>query len=69
MKKYLVTVKRTQITSMMVSANNSQSAVDKTKMIITNCEKSNVNLEKIFDKGSIFKYKAEVISDKSQDCK
>ena len=54
---------------MMVSANNSQSAVDKTKMIITNCEKGNVNLEKIFDKGSIFKYKAEVISDKSQDCK
>ena len=50
MKKYLVTVRREQVTSMMVNGKN-----------LSNCDDTKVSLDKIFDKGSHFRYKAILV--------
>ena len=64
MKKYLVTVKRIQITSMMVNGKNTTDAINKVNDLMLKCEKNKVSFEKIFDQNSSFKYKVELIQDK-----
>ena len=64
MKKYLVTVKRIQITSMMVNGKNTTDAINKVNDLMLKCEKNKVSFEKIFDLNSSFKYKVELIQDK-----
>lgn len=63
MKKYLVTVRRKQVTSMMVNAKNTKEAISKVSELIRNCDDTKLNLDKIFDKGSHFKYKAKLVDD------
>lgn len=64
MKKYLVTVKREQITSMMVDGKNKDDVIEKINDLMKKCEKNKVSFEKIFDQDSSFKYKVEFIQDK-----
>lgn len=63
MKKYLVTVRREQVTSMMVNGKNAKEAISKVSDLMRNCDDTKVNLDKIFDKGSYFKYKAILMND------
>lgn len=61
MKKYLVTVRREQVTSMMVNGKNLKEAISKVRELISNCDDTKVSLDKIFDKGSHFRYKAILV--------
>ena len=64
MKKYLVTIIRKQVTSMMVNGENDEDTINKVNDLMVNCEKNKVSFEKIFDQNSLFKYKVELIQDK-----
>lgn len=64
MKKYLVTIIRKQVTSMMVNGENKTDVINKVSDLMENCEKNKVSFEKIFDQNSFFKYKVELIQDK-----
>lgn len=61
MKKYLITIKKIQITSMYVSEKSAKRAVEKVDDLMKKCDSNNVNLDKTFDQGSLFSYKVELI--------
>ena len=61
MKKYLVTIKKIQMTKMIVSATSSNKAIEKVDELLTNSIENNVSLEKTFDKSPFFRYKAQLI--------
>lgn len=63
MKNYLITVERKQITTMIVNGENEEDAINKVNDVMLNCEKNRSSLEKIFDQGSFFKYKAELVKE------
>ncbi len=69
MKKYLVTVKRQQIISMMVDGKNKDDVIAKVDDLMKKCEKNKVSFEKIFNQDTFFKYSVEFIKkNKSQVC-
>lgn len=61
MNKYLITIERKQITTMMVNGENDEDAINKVNDLMVNCEKNKVSFDKIFDQSSFFKYKAEMV--------
>ena len=63
MKNYLITVERKQITTMIVNGGNQEDAINKVNDVMINCEKNKSSLEKIFDQGSFFKYKVELVEE------
>ena len=63
MNKYLITIKRKQITTMMVNGENDEDAINKVNDLMVNCEKNKVSFDKIFDQSSFFKYKAELVEE------
>lgn len=65
MKKYMVTITRNQVTSMMVNGNSRDEVKTKIADLMKSCEKSDIALRKIFDKPADFKYKVKYIEDKT----
>lgn len=65
MKKYMVTITRNQVTSMMVNGNSRNEVKTKIADLMKSCEKSDITLRKIFDKPADFKYKVKYIEDKT----
>ena len=62
MKKYLVVVKKIEITSMIVSENSGQKAIMKVADLMNKCVEHNVNLDKTFDKKPDFIYKVKLLN-------
>lgn len=63
MRNYLITIERKQITTMIVNGDNEEDAINKVNDLMLNCEKNRPSLEKIFEQGSFFKYKAEILEE------
>lgn len=61
MKKYLVTVKRTKITSMMVGENSGKKAIKKVDDLLQKYLNGKLSLDKVFNQGSFFSYKVKKI--------
>lgn len=59
MKKYLVTVKRTQITSMIVKEKSGKQAIKKVDDLLQKFLNGKLSLDKIFNQGSFFNYKVK----------
>ena len=64
MNKYLITIERKQITTMLVPGDNEDDAINKVNDLMSKCEKNKSSFEKIFDRSSFFKYKAESLNNK-----
>lgn len=62
MKKYLVVVKKIEVTSMMVRESSGQKAIMKVADLMNKCVKHNVNLGKTFDKKPDFVYKVKLLN-------
>lgn len=58
MKKYVISVKRVQETTLAFSEKSRELAIRKIKEYITKCLKNNLSLDDLFeDSKSVFKYK------------
>ncbi len=66
MKKYLITIKKIQITSMHVSEKSAKKAISKVSNLMDKCVKINVNLNKTFDKKPFFKYKSVLVKEEEK---
>ncbi len=63
-KDYLITIKKIEITEMMVKETSKAKAINKVDTLLNNCIENNVNLSKTFNKKPIFKYHATIITEK-----
>ncbi len=61
MKKYLVTVKKIEKASMMVSETSKKKAIEKVDRVLNDYVKKNISLEKTFTDSPFFIYKAQCI--------
>lgn len=67
MRKYDVTIKRIQVTTMTVGGNNAKEAIRKVENYVKKCEKNNVSLDKtLFNEFSVFRYKSKLIRNKNE---
>ncbi|MDO5002738.1 MAG: hypothetical protein Q4E39_00720 [bacterium] len=62
MKRYLVTVRKIQTTSMYISENSMKKAIKKVDDLIQKRINNNMRLNDIFDKNPNFKYNAKLIN-------
>lgn len=61
LKDYLITIKKIEITEMMIRDTSKTKAIRKVDDFLHNCIANNVNLDRTFDKTPFFSYKAEII--------
>lgn len=61
MKKYLITIKKIEKTSMMVSETSRKKAIEKVDKVLKEYVKKNISLDKTFTNSPFFVYKAELI--------
>lgn len=66
MKKYLITVKKIQITEMYVTENTAKKAIAKVADLMNKCVEKEVDLNKTFDKKPFFKYKSVLVKDEKK---
>lgn len=66
MKKYLVTIKKIQITSMYVSETSAKKAIRKVSNLMDRYVEKNLDLSKTFDDKPFFKYKSALVKEEEK---
>lgn len=61
-KDYLITIKKIEITEMMVNDTSKAKAIKKVDDFLNNCIKNNISLTKTFNKKPFFKYHATIVT-------
>lgn len=64
MKKYLINIKKIQITNMLVNAKNKKTAIDKVSDLLMNNISDSTHLNKIFNEKPLFEFKLKKLNNK-----